>query len=478
MTRRPSPLDPDIGAIKTAPSRRGRRPSARPLVFLVLLFAGLPALSPAQAPPGTAAQPEEPLLTLEAALSQALDNNRQVKISALEAQKTGHQVNIARSRRWPQFQVGALAGSLLHSFDFTIPAGSLGTYAETGPIPSTDAKIRTPAQFTASVTAAVDQPLLQLYELNLGVKAAELGREIAREGLRAERQKVAAEVRRAYFDLVATQAAVDAVRDTVKTLTEAQRVTAERVAEQTVLRADALEVDARLLRSRYELSAAENRLATQREVLNDLLGRDLLTRFRVEPLPELNASGLTIEAARQRAAESRPELRQADLRERQADYERRIAKADYIPDLSLSVRYMGFHNYEVLPTNVTVAGLFLSWEPFDWKRRSNKVAEKTRALEQARSGAQQARSQVAIDVGVKHRTWSEAALLVQAARTGYDAAAEQLRVTADRYREEAALLRELLQAQARSSETQFQYQQALSSYWGAMADLRRAMGDE
>ena len=125
-----------------------------------------------------------------------------------------------------------------------------------------------------------------------------------------------------------------------------------------------------------------------------------------------------------------------------------------------------------------MAGLFLDWEPFDWGRRGNKVAERTNALEQARNAAQHTQSQVAIEVGAKHRRWSEAALLVQAARTGYEAAREQLRVTTDKYKDEAALLRDLLQAQTRSSETQFQYQQALSSYWGATADLRRAMGDD
>ena len=99
-------------------------------------------------------------------------------------------------------------------------------------------------------------------------------------------------------------------------------------------------------------------------------------------------------------------------------------------------------------------------------------------IEQARNGAQQARSQVAIDVGAKYRSWSEAALLVQAARTGFEAATEQLRVTTNKYKDEAALLKDLLQAEARSSETRSEYQRGLSSYWGAMAELRRAMGDE
>ena len=441
------------------------------------MSAAWPARSLAQ---GGAASQElpDPLLTLDQALSQALDHNRQVEQSALEAQKSEHEVNIARSRRLPQFHFDALAGSLLKPFDYNFPAGSFGTFPETGPIPSTDAKIRTEAGFTTSVTASLDQPLTNLYELNLGVKATELGRDIAREGLRAERQAVAAQVRGAYFDLVATQAAVDAMRETVTTLTEAQRVTAQHEAQQTVLRGDVLEVEARLLKSRYELLGAENRLATQREVLNDLLGRELGTRFRVEPIPALVADALTLEQARQRATDSRPELRQAVMREQQADYERRIAKADYIPDVSLSVRYLGFYNYEVLPRHVAVAGLFVNWEPFDWGRRRNKVAERARAVEQARSVAQQARSQIAIEVGAKYRGWSEAALLVPAARTGYEAAREQLRVTTNKYKDEAALLKDLLQAQARSSEAQFQYQQALSSYWGAMAQLRQAMGDE
>jgi len=42
----------------------------------------------------------------------------------------------------------------------------------------------------------------------------------------------------------------------------------------------------------------------------------------------------------------------------------------------------------------------------------------------------------------------------------------------------AALLKDLLQAQAQSSETNFHYQQALSSYWTAFAELRKAIGEE
>ena len=130
----------------------------------------------------------------------------------------------------------------------------------TGPIPSTNAKIHTPAVFTTYLTGSIDQPLTQQYKIGLGIHATELGRDIAREDVRAERQKIAAEVRNAYFNLFAIQASVDAAREAVKTFEEAQRVTVQYVSEKTVLRADALDVDARLAKSRYELSVAENGL--------------------------------------------------------------------------------------------------------------------------------------------------------------------------------------------------------------------------
>jgi outer membrane protein TolC len=367
---------------------------------------------------------------------------------------------------------------LLQPFDFSFRKGVFGTYPNIGPVPGNNAKIHNPAQFTTYLTGGIDEPLTQQYKIGLGIRATEIGRDIAREDIRAERLKIAAEVRNAYYDMVATQAGVDAAREAVQTLKEAQRVTAQYRTQEAVLRAEALEVDARLAKSQYDLSTAENGLATEREHLNQLLGRDLTTPFRVGETPENEAPELSIATARQQALESRPEIREAHLKQRQAEYDRRIAKAQYIPDLSMSVRYLGLNNVEVLPGNVAVAGFLLTWEPFDWGRRHNAVAEKTKTVEQARNGAQETESQVAVEVGMKYRKWGEAALLLKAARIAHEAAAEQFRVTSNKYKEQAALIKDLLQAQARSTETEFQYQQALSGYWSALADLRRAMGEE
>ena len=238
---------------------------------------------------------------------------------------------------------------MLQPFDFTFPPGVFGTYPGIGPVPATNAKVHTPARFTTFTTAGLDEPLTQQYKIHLAIRATELGRDVAREDVRSERQKIANEVRTAYFEIVATQAAVDAVGESVKTLQEAQLLTARYRVEKTVLQGDVLEIDARLAKARYELSTAEDGLTTQREHLNQLLGRDITTRFRVDPMPEDDQTDLTLAAARHQASTNRPEIRQAQLKEKQAEYDRRLAKAEYIPDLGLAVQYLGINNVSSAP---------------------------------------------------------------------------------------------------------------------------------
>jgi outer membrane protein TolC len=446
--------------------------------ILLVCVIGLPAALIAQDLAAPAPDAAEPLLTLDNAVSIALAHNRLVQNSGLEVEKTEFEVDAAKTRRLPQFHIDVLGGALLRGIDSTFPAGAFGTYPTIGPIPSEKATIHTPSAFTTFTTAAVDQPILQQYRIGLSVRATRLGRELAEENRRARRQTIAADVRSAYFNLAATQAAVDAAGELVTTLRETQRVTTEYHAQRVVLRAEALEVDARLAKAIYELSIAEHGLATQRERLNQLLGRDLGETFRVEAYPEAHAPDLSLIAARQQAAENRPEIREARVKERQADVDRRLAKAEYIPDLSLSVRYSGVTNVEVLPNHTTVAGFYFTWEPFDWGRKRQTVAAKTRVLAQARNGVTETESQIAVEVGAKYRKWQDAALLLKAARITRAAATEQFRLANNRYHEQAVLIRDVLQAQARTSEADFQLQQALSSFWTALADLHRAMGEE
>jgi hypothetical protein len=164
---------------------------AKHLLSLFLTFAiACPALLQAQRQAASPPDSESPLLTLDDAVSLALRNNRLVKNSALEAEKFDFRLHTAQTRRLPHFQLAVLGGELLQPFDFTFGKGVFGTYPGVGPIPGTETKIHNPAQFTTYVTGGIDQPITQQYKIGLGIHVTEIGREIAREDVRAERVRI------------------------------------------------------------------------------------------------------------------------------------------------------------------------------------------------------------------------------------------------------------------------------------------------
>jgi Outer membrane efflux protein len=69
----------------------------------------------------------------------------------------------------------------------------------------------------------------------------------------------------------------------------------------------------------------------------------------------------------------------------------RIKRAEFIPDLDLVFRYAHPATNDRLPQNIALAGVSLTWEIFDWGRKSREAAERERAAEQAKTTAAETR---------------------------------------------------------------------------------------
>jgi len=251
-------------------------------------------------------------------------------------------------------------------------------------------------------------------------------------------------------------------------------------AEDIVLRSEALEVKARLARERQRLAATESALTTLREHLNQLMGREVGTPFRVSTPSELasNASALSLDAARDRARAARPEIRKASLRTEQAETARRLARADWIPDLTLTTSYQRVASSGVLPNEVATVGLVFSWEPFEWGRRRHEAKERALAIEQARESSAETAQQIEVEVGQRWRALKDAALQLDATRASHEAAQAYLDDTRNRYRENARLLQDVLEAEFRLSNARRDFTDALAGYWSATTELERTIGHE
>lgn len=420
----------------------------------------------------------EEVLTVEQAVELAFTQNRQVKNAALEVEKAGDDIAVARTRRWPSLNFSIRGTHNFTSESYTIKAGQLGASPATGPIPATDVKLKSSSDIGGFLSTEVVQPLSQQYRIGLGIQQLELGQELAGQQLRVQRQQTAHDVKQAYYRVLQTQSALAATEETLTSLRELDQLVERYVWEQTALKSDSLEVKTRLARAEHEALTQRNALASQKEQLNHLLGRELQTPFRVSEALPLSPSAVDTKAALARALAQRPETRMAQLKIQNAEYDVRIKRAEYIPDLSAVVSYARPLNTSFIPSQIVYAGVQLKWEFFDWGRKQQELAERGRTLTQAQNEAREARAQVELDVNTQVRTLEEAQALLPVEQLGQDTAREKLRVMLDRYRQQAALVSDTLQAQATLADANHRYQHALLAVWTARADLDRALGKE
>ena len=418
----------------------------------------------------------EPLLTLEEALAIALRENRGVRTAALEVDRAGDRIGAAKTRRLPALRIGVGADYPLVPLDLTFQQGDFGTYPSIGPVPSTETTLST-QKLLATATAAVVQPLAQQYRLGLAVDQLGVAQNIAREDLRTQRQAVANDVKRAYYLVLQAQSALEAVQESVRSLRELDRAVDEQLAERKVLRADSLDVKTRLAQGESDAFTAANDLATRKEQLNHIMGREPGFPFRVSPVPEASLFEADLDTAQAQALRQRPELTRSELQVRFADYDLRIKKSEFIPDVDLFVRYLHPATSDRLPQNIALVGIALTWEPFDWGRRRQEAAEREKAMQQAQTTAAELRSRIIIDVNTRFRKLEEAKLRLRVAGLGLAAARERLQVTTARYGERAVLLADVLQSQAALAAASDQHQGAVLNFWTARADFERALGD-
>lgn len=447
----------------------------RLLIITVFLGAG-PALLPAYIR-AQASSDSVPLLRLDDAIQIALTNNRDLKIASLEVDKSKWQIAAAKTRRLPSFHGYLFGSGNLTSPVFTFKEGSLGTF-HNEPLPSQDATIPLSHGVTGYAFAQIAQPITQLYKIHLSIREQELSADLNNQQYRAKRQSVAADVKEAYYAVLQTESALNAADTAVKQYEETDRVSLQYVAQEVVLKSESLDVKAKLAQAKYQVVALNNTLQTQKEHLNDLLGRDLETDFRTEQVPSISLQETDLKFAQQTALSQRPEIREAEINIQKADYERKKAKADYIPDVNAAFHYMTPINTEILPTNIASVGAELSWEPFEWGRRRDEIKQKEITLDQSQIQLKQARAHVLLDVNNQFRKLSQSRAALDVAVAARDAAHEKLREISDKYKTEAVLLRDVLQQQASVANADHDYEEALLSFWSAKAEFEKALGEE
>jgi outer membrane protein TolC len=435
-----------------------------------------PALTVEQA---TGQQSSLPELTVEEAIEQAIANNSSLKNASLETQRAANELAANRTKRFASTQITGLGAQLVTKPSVTFPAGSLGTYSATGPIPGTNQKIEIARKPAGIVNVSVAQPISTQYQLHLQLEALSLGLKATREDQHKTRLDLVDQVRRAYYVIVEAQSALDSLQASLPYYLESHRLALANLGKETILESDLLNADTQLLKTQNAISDASDRVTSASEKLNDLMGRDIHTLFRVVAVGNADTHQMTPEAMEARALQDRPDLKKAKLQVRQANYDARAKKAEYIPELSLAFNYYTTANFDnILPSNIGTVGLSLKWEPWDWGRKRQEYAEKRVKEEQAKVGVDATERAVLLEVRNASRQLDNTRRRLALSDANERAARQRLKEVQVQVKREAALSRDLFQAQSDLASADSQQQQALTEFWKARADLKKAIGEE
>ena len=442
---------------------------------VVLRFAVLFAML--MAPICAGAQSTEGVLTLQQAIELGLRHNRLIRHERLEVEKASDKLAALATRRMPGVDVSVFEMQWINPPEFRFSRGVFGSFPGLGPVPPVNTTISSSFGPTAFIFARATQPLTQLHRIGLGMRMGEINRELAESRLQLKQREVTHQIKRSYYAILQTQSALQASEETLKLYRELDRVVGEYVAQQISLASDSLDIRTQMARHEYETLRLQNSLAAAKEQLNHLVGRDVRSEFSVSEVSTATVYEAELSTAQARALAERGELRELQQKIRLAEYDHRLKKAEAIPDLSFTVGYFSAFGVAVLPRNAAGAGFTLNWEPFDWGRRRHELAERTRTIEQAREGLREAESLILREVSDRFRKLREAQALLRVAQAHQEATREKLRVSTNKYAQEATLYKDVLQQQAALAEAQHQYQQALLAFWTSRADFEKAIGE-
>ncbi len=433
-----------------------------PLLLIIALYAG----------PGRAET-----LSLEEALRLALANNTAIVNSKLQLAAAGDDVAALRTTRYPRMDIRGGVSHTLEDQSYTFDQGVWGTYPAIGEVPAQDITIDSADGTTRIWSAGVTQPLSQQYRLGLSVDQGEVKEDMAGELVRLTEQDLALVVKQSYFEILQTRNDLAVSREAIVFYQSLTELVANYVAQDIAFEYELLETQARLARRQLQADSQRARLATLKERMNSLLSRPLDTPFEVLELPRETIFPRDPEDAIATALEQRPDVRESQLKIRDAELGYDIKKAEYLPDVDLSVRYTRLYDNTLIPDTDAYVGLHARWEIYDWGRKKNELASKSSEIRAATNNARQVEDRVAIDVQRSVRAISEADQSLDVAELSQAAAREKLRVLTNQYRQNSTLLQNVLDAEKNMDMANNEYNRAVLSVWKAQAEFERAIGE-
>ena len=338
----------------------------------------------------------------------------------------------------------------------------------------------------ASLTAGFKQPIFTGFSILNQYKIADLGLDVAELSQILTRLDVIFEAKRVYYNVLKAQKLVEVSEDSVKLL-EAQVDVARNFYEvgMTPLN-DLLQTQVELANTKQELIVARNNLNVAESEFNVTLRRHVNAPVRLTAIQRYEPLMEEIDYYLGLAEKNRLEIKVNTLQVQIAEKELTISRKDFYPTVSLEGFYfkrgsnwdLSSESNELIdPDGWSIIGT-ASWDFWQWGRTSYGEREKRSRLAQARISKEQTLDLIRIEVEQSFLKARESEKNIVTVEQAIEQAEENMRITEERYKEQAATSTDILIAQNLLNRTRTNFFNALYDFKIARAFLQRAVGLE
>src|SRR6202041_1051488 len=367
------------------------------MLFLPLILLGSTFVANSVAQQASSTTPMR--LTLDQAINLALKQNHSLRLRSLSVDQMRSKKDEARSNYFPQIKA---SGSVLHITELAgveIPAGALGNFASTGPVPSKPLFIDQGGLTGYTGGVGLEQPLTQLFRIHEANVAANEDVLVAKTQLDQTQDAIALQVRQLYYNILINEQKLQASQDQLIAAQIKDDESRSDVARGNALEISALQTKAAILQAQQEnLTLRLQRNDLQRQ-LADVLGLPVNTPLDLDPGAAAVALDIPSRADAIRIAlEQNQDLRAARTTLFKAQAGLAAAKDAYIPDVTALSRYSYQSGVPFLAHNFGTFGFSLSYDLFDGGRREAKIREARSEVHSAEVAVDKMQSEIEVQV--------------------------------------------------------------------------------
>lgn len=425
-------------------------------------------------------------LTLEDCIEMALQRSQALKLEEYQAETSISQAQSAKSIILPSVDL-SLSGNYAGSFTPETVTGidSITTSAGTVYYPST--------QLTGEYG---DLSWADRYSLNFSVnqnlydggrwwrtlKAADISTDLAHLSLKQSRINTIYKVKQVYYTYLGTARLLEVYQEILKSAQYQHDLARERFKVGAASINDTLRTRVGVARARLQIINGEKELAQRAKDLNLILARPYDTPIQLTETDWQDVTIPSFDQAWEMTGNNNPALKQLERSRELADFNLKIAKSDYIPNVGLSVGYANSANDPgdlVARDNTSLsAGIRLNWNLFNGFRTKRNVEQKRIAIRSAEENLAYTAGQLKNNVAQTLLEMEDQQESLRISQIILDAAAQDFNLIQEQYRVGAASILDVIRITADYEDARAGVIQARYNLKLTEAGLHQLLGEQ